>query len=90
VRVRLLPDGRIALPGAGKTGAAKDGRWHILGSVRQDGRRMAFVRAEIGGESWAALIELERLRSDAANPLVRLKRQSSSGSQPLTGWLLFC
>ena len=89
MQVFLLPDGRVAIRSADADPVAPGATWENLGSVRQVGQRMAFVRAEIAGESWASLVSGEWLDQDRTSPLVTLTRQTQP-HPPLTGWSRFC
>jgi hypothetical protein len=90
LQVVLLADGRLALPHHFEDLAAQEAAWEILGSVRQDAKPMAFVRAQIAGTSWASLVPSARLREPSRRPLVTLYRQSAAPRVPLSGWILFC
>ena len=89
VRVMLLPDGRIATEAGGE--AIADGAtWERLGRVWDSGTEMAFVRAEIGGVSWASFVNRALLERRDATPIVTLRRQGASTPAPVSGWILFC
>ena len=90
LRVVLLPDGRVDVFATRAARMTLDATWEILGSVQQGGHQMAFVRAEIAGESWACLIRSEWLDARCASPLITLARQSTRRHEPLSGWSLFC
>ena len=85
----MLPDGRVAVLGASADPVAPDATWENLGSVRQDGQHMAFVRAEIAGESWASLVGGEWLDQKRTSPRITLTRQTQP-HPPLGGWICFC
>ncbi len=58
LEVRLLSRGRVA-PLEGNPDP--DARWLVLGSVSQAGKQMGFVRAELAGASWIALVNTDEL-----------------------------
>jgi hypothetical protein len=86
VQVRLLGDGRIDLGSTGSYALQRDATWETLGTIHQGGQRMVFVRADIAGESWGALVKSEWLDQVAGTPLVTLARQSVPSQAPLRGW----
>ena len=86
LEVRLLSRGRVApLEGT----PDPEARWQVLGSIPQDGHQMCFVRAELAGSSWTALVNTESLQQEALNLRVTLAQQSGAPI-PLRGWLHFC
>jgi hypothetical protein len=87
LRVLLQPGGQhIVAETAGDPAAC----WQVVGSTRQDGMPMSFVRAEIGGATWAATIPTAWLRRPGQGTMVTLIRQSPVEPPPLLGWEQFC
>ncbi|HEX2282224.1 MAG TPA: hypothetical protein VHG52_10750 [Thermomicrobiales bacterium] len=89
IRVLLLSEGRVVLPEGGTVPGAHEATWEILGRVRRDGESMAFVRAEMAGETWTALVRSPGLEAVDGSPVVTLTRQSEP-HPPLSGWARFC
>jgi hypothetical protein len=87
LRVRLRPDGQVA-----SETAVLDplGAWRVLGCTRHNGVSVAFVRAEIAGACWVALVPTAHLEPGRRGPLVTLERQGQPGQDPLVGWAHFC
>jgi hypothetical protein len=85
--VRLLPDGRVAVPGSAPEA---DAVWQLLGYTHHAGARMGFVRAELAGASWTALVEPAWLERPKREARVTLARQGDAQREPLVGWILFC
>lgn len=82
LEVRLLARGRVApLEGT----ADPEACWQVLGSIPQDGQRMYFVRAELAGASWTALVQTEALEQEGLNLRVTLAQQSGEHI-PVWGW----
>jgi hypothetical protein len=84
LEARLLPDGRVALPGADLDPAAT---WEILGCTPDEG---CVVRAEVAGACWVTRIERAWLARQDREVRVTLERQSDPQREPLRGWILFC
>jgi hypothetical protein len=89
IRVLLLADGRVVTPEGSFVPGAGEGTWEVLGQVRRGGEAMAFVRAEMAGVTWAALVENPALEAGDRRPIVTLVRQSEP-HPPLSGWIRFC
>jgi hypothetical protein len=89
IRVLLLADGRVVPPEGSFVPGAGEGTWEVLGQVRRGGEAMAFVRAEMAGVTWAALVESPELEAGDRSPIVTLRRQSEP-HPPLSGWIRFC
>jgi hypothetical protein len=91
IRVLLLADGRVIMPEGGfMPGAGEgEGTWEVLGKVRRGGEAMAFVRGEMAGVTWAALVESPELGAGDRRPIVTLTRQGEP-HPPLSGWIRFC
>jgi hypothetical protein len=82
LEVRLLASGRVApLEGTPDPEAC----WQVLGSIPQSGQRMYFVRAELAGTSWTALVQTEDLEKESLNLRVTLAQQSGEQAPPW-GW----
>jgi hypothetical protein len=82
LEVCLLSRGRVAtLEG----NPDPEARWQVLGSVPQAGERMYFVRAELAGASWTALVQTEALEEEGLNLCVTLAQQSGEHVPPW-GW----
>jgi len=79
LEVRLLAHGRV-VPVEGT--ADPEACWHVLGSVPQAGQRMCFVRAELAGTSWTALVQTEDLEQEGLNLRVTLAQQSGEHVRP--------
>ena len=84
LEARLLPDGRVALPGTDPDPAAT---WQILGCTPHEG---CVVRAEVAGASWVTRIEPTWLARQDREVRVTLERQGEPPREPLRGWILFC
>ena len=89
IRVVLLADGRVMMPEGGFVPGAGEGTWEVLGRVRRGSEAMAFVRAEMAGVTWTALVESPALEAGDRRPIVTLTRQSEP-HPPLSGWIRFC
>lgn len=87
LEVLLLPRGRVALPGADPDSKAT---WELLGRTWEADTALGFVRIELAGASWAALVPEERLARNERGVRVTVRRQSSLPQEPLVGWALFC
>ena len=82
LEVRLLSRGRVApLEGI----PDPEARWYVLGSFPQGGQLMDFVRAELAGTSWTALVPTEELAKDSLDLRVTLAQQSGEHVPPW-GW----
>jgi len=82
LEVCLLARGRIA-PMEGTPDP--EARWQVLGSIPQGGQRLYFVRAELAGASWKALVQTEELEQEGLNLRVTLAQQSGE-HVPRWGW----
>jgi hypothetical protein len=89
IRVLLLADGRVMMPEGDVAPGASEATWEVLGRIRHDGEPMAFVRAEMAGVTWAALVRSPGLEAVDGRPVVTLTRQSEP-HPPLSGWTRFC
>ena len=89
IRVLLLADGRVATPEGNLLPGVGEGTWEVLGQIRRGSEAMAFVRAEMAGVTWAALVESPELEAGDGRPIVTLRRQSEP-HPPLSGWIRFC
>jgi hypothetical protein len=63
ILVVLLADGDIVIPGLALTVADS---WRAVGCTVQDGERVCFVQAQIGGEPWSALVPESVLAATSA------------------------
>jgi hypothetical protein len=82
LEVRLLESGRVApLEGT----PDPEARWQVLGSIPLGGHQMYFVRAELAGASWTALVQTEALEQEDLNLRVTLAQQSGEHVPPW-GW----
>ena len=82
LEVRLLSRGRVApLEGS----PDPEAHWQVIGSIPQGGQRMCFVRAELAGASWTALVQTEALEQEGLNLRVTLAQQSGEHVPPW-GW----
>lgn len=66
-------------------GPDPEARWQVLGSIPQGGQRMYFVRADLAGASWTALVDTEELEQETLNVRVTLAQQSGE-RVPRWGW----
>ena len=73
LEVLLLPRGRVALPGADPDSKAT---WELLGRTWEADTALGFVRIELAGASWAALVPEERLARNERGVRVTVRRQS--------------
>jgi len=89
ILVLLLADGRVMMPEGDFLPGAGEATWEVLGRVRRGGEAMAFVRAEMAGVTWTALVESPALEADGGEMVVTLARQSEP-HPPLSGWARFC
>ena len=89
IRVLLLADGHVRVPEGELLPGVAEATWEVLGQIRHDGEPMAFVRAEMAGVTWAALVPSPGIETDNRRPVVTLTRQSEP-HPPLSGWALFC
>jgi hypothetical protein len=83
--VLLQPGGR-AVPLAAVTDPAA--HWHVLGQTRDGSVPSSFVRAEIAGGCWVALVPTVWLAQPGT--VVSLTRQTLPEPALLTGWAHFC
>jgi hypothetical protein len=89
IRVLLLADGHVRVPEGELLPGVAEATWEVLGQIRLDGEPMAFVRADMAGVTWTALVRSPGLETDNGSPVVTLTRQSEP-HPPLSGWALFC
>ena len=88
LQVLLQPDGRVLTSLAVDDPAA---RWQVVGWTREAGTAVSFIRAEIAGASWAAIIPSTALAaSEQGAVVVVLSRQTPDDQVPLSGWARFC
>lgn len=88
LQVLLKPDGRVLTSLPVDDPAA---RWQVVGWTREAGAAVSFIRAEIAGASWAAIIPSTALAAPAQGAVVVvLSRQTPADQVPLSGWARFC
>ena len=86
VQAMLFPDGRVVVFDDPLRQLA---RWHLLGSIRQGGELLMFVRIDAADDSWTALVPTTSFNEETMPFRVPLTRQSNSHMEPLSGWPLF-
>jgi hypothetical protein len=87
LRVRLRPDGQVASETSVLDLLCA---WRVVGCTRHNGVSVAFVRAEIAGACWVALVPTAHLEPVGQGPLVTVERQGQPGQDPLVAWAHFC
>jgi CheY-like chemotaxis protein len=86
VRALLFSDGRVVVYDNPLTQLAN---WRLLGRIRQDGELLSFLRIDVAGDSWTALVPSTSLEQEPMPLCVSLLRRSGSEREPLSGWPLF-
>jgi hypothetical protein len=86
VRALLFSDGRAVVYDNPLTQLAN---WRLLGRIRQDGELLSFLRIDVAGDSWTALVPSTSLEQEPMPLCVSLLRRSGSEREPLSGWPLF-